>query len=122
MGRIAAQRTREIADAVAFAESGYVLADVLDHARRLAAQARRQRQLVEARAVIGVDEVQSHRLVPYENFARPRTRSVDMLGFEDLGPAGPPITRDAREELLGPAVGQLGAASLRLLPISAAKP
>jgi hypothetical protein len=77
-----------IGDAIADHEAGDAVAQRLHHAGRLQSQHRRHLHRVETRAMIGVDEVQAHRLVADQNLARPWGGDGQIDGLEHVGTAG----------------------------------
>ncbi len=85
---IGAHRPRAIAGAIARLELAHPLAHRLDHAGGLEADARRQRERIEAAAVIGVDEVEADRRVADADLAGAGLADRDLLPAHRLGSAG----------------------------------
>ncbi len=77
-----------IGGAGAHVEPRHALADRLDDAGAFLAEHRRHLGRVEARAVIGVDEVEADRLVPDADLAGSRLRHGDIDRLEHVGTAG----------------------------------
>ena len=92
VGRIGARRRQRVGDAIARAKPA-PLAHRLDHARRLAAQARGQAERIEARAVIGVDIIEPDRLVPDQHLAGPGSSAPSASRSMT---SGPPVLRMIR--------------------------
>ena len=76
-----------VGDAVAGLELTHTRADSFDDARRLATEYSGQLQRIQARALVGVDEVQSDRRVAHPRLALPGLRHIDLLPAQDFGTA-----------------------------------
>ena len=77
-----------IGDPVAGPDMADALADLLDDACTFRARNEGQRHLVEAGAVIGVDEVHAHRCLPHEHLAGTGRARGKVFHGENFGPAG----------------------------------
>ncbi len=87
--RIGARCAAGIGDAVPGREVAHTLADGLDHAGGLEAQARGELgQGVKAAAQVDVDEVEADGLMPNQGLARSRVAKLDRLVGQDLGATG----------------------------------
>ncbi len=84
---VGADGTGRIADAVADSEAGHPLAERLDRRRPLPSRSPRERDRVEAGAVIRVDEVETNRRVLDADLAWPGRRELDGLPAKDIRPA-----------------------------------
>ena len=62
-------------------------ADRIDNARALLAQAARQRDLVQAGAMVGVDEVHAARGILHADLVRARRWRFDVFDVNDFRPA-----------------------------------
>src|SRR4029078_4764994 len=85
---VRAQRAVAVGNAVAGLELGDAGAHRLHHARALQADARGQRNRIQARAVVGVDVIEADRLVAHEAFARAGLGGAYVLPGKDFGTAG----------------------------------
>ena len=77
-----------IGDPVARLDMHHALADLLNHACTFRPRNKRQRHPVEARAVIGVNEVHPHRRLTHQHLARSRRARRRSFYLQDLWPAG----------------------------------
>ena len=84
---IAARRLAGVGGAIACLEVRHARSDGLDHAGRLHPELQRHRQLVHARALVNVDEVQADRLVPDPDLAGSRLADSDIDDLHLFGTA-----------------------------------
>ncbi len=85
---IGAERCISIGDAVAGLQIGDAGPDFLDDAGRLAAEPARQRDRINARTIVDVDKVQSHRGVSNARLARTGLAKLDLLPDQNFGLTG----------------------------------
>ncbi len=78
------RRAARVDDAVAGLELGDAVADGFDDARRLAADAARQRDLVDAAAMVRVDVVEADRFVAHADLAGAGRREIHVLPLHDF--------------------------------------
>ncbi len=84
---IGADGCGRIGDAVAHLQIADLGAERLDHAAALAAEHARQRELVEARAVVGIDEIEADGGVAHAHLACARRTDFHRLPLHHLGAA-----------------------------------
>lgn len=85
---VGAERAAGIGDAVAHRDIGHALADRLHHARALQADTRRQADRIQAGPVVGIDVVETDRVVAHARLARSRSGQIHRLPLQDFGTAG----------------------------------
>jgi hypothetical protein len=85
-----------VGHAIAGFHVAHIGPDLLDHARRLRPDAARQRQRIEAGALVDVLVVEADRLVTNEDLAGTGVGDLDGLELEHLGAAGSGKADDSR--------------------------
>src|SRR5688572_15859005 len=80
-------RDAGVADAVARLEVGDACADRFDHACALVAGDRRHLHRVEARALVGIDEIDADRRVPDAHLALARIADLHVVQLKNFGTA-----------------------------------
>ena len=84
---VGADRPGGIGHAIALFDIGHTLTDRLDHAGRFHADAARQRQGVQAGAVIDINVIEAAGAMAHARLARSGLAHLDVLPHHDLGAA-----------------------------------
>ena len=85
---IGAKRPAGIGDAVARLQIADPRPDLLDHPGRLGAEPARQRHLIQAAALVGVDIIEPDRRMAQPDLPLAGPADLDLLPFQHLGSAG----------------------------------
>jgi len=85
---VRAEGRRGVRHAIAGLELGHARAHRFDDARGLGPRAARQRQRIQAGALIDVDEVEADRVIANADLARSGVADLDVLPDEHLGATG----------------------------------